>query len=197
MTNASSFLCAAFFCSGLSTVSATSVIGLPSTTLTGTGGLIKVYEALSGINTYYYLDILNEASAAQVSAFAVSINVSNAAYGGIGGSLGPDNGSGVFNKSLWSNYSTIPFATLFGPTDNFFIYIKGTNPITVSNDIDGISGLTISNYHGFRSGQENSQYVAFNSSGAPIDASLTTVPEPSSALLGGLSALALLRRRRR
>jgi hypothetical protein len=45
----------------------------------------------------------------------------------------------------------------------------------------------------------NDQFISFNARGtiANIDnLSITAVPEPSAALLGGLSVLALLRRRR-
>lgn len=88
------------------------------------GGLIAMYEA-SGVN--------------------------NSRFGGIAPSRGSNNLFGIFDKSLWSIYPTIPLPTLFGPTDNSFIYIKATNPITISNDIDGRGALTTLNYHGYRS----------------------------------------------
>ena len=89
----------------------------------------------------------------------------------IGGSISVNGGTGIQN---YTTRSSTPSGNDFGLTDGFTSFALGVENGNISNQLDPGDSLTFSN----------------------IDVTFTPVPEPSSAVLGGLGVLLLCNRRR-
>ena len=197
------------------------VTSLPAyTTITSTNDVVTVYEktfiniiapdfavsggigtsALPSLNeVHYYVDILGDTDTS-ILGVAVSFSDPSASFIKLNTNLGSTTtvlglATGVYDSSSWSTLSSVPFATAFGNTDNRFIWIAGTMPLTAANDVDGAISLTTLNSHAARSGTAASNFVALGSGGTILSGSL--IPEPSSSMLLVIGACGTILHRRR
>lgn len=110
-------------------------------------------------------------------------------------SVGADDGDGPGVQSTGLDYD----GTSFGPTSNS--QTKDVNSLAFGGyEGTGTYVINAGGVQGFNTSAIGGAAVAIDPATASGDVTITytyTVPEPSSALLGGIGCLALLRRRRR
>jgi hypothetical protein len=94
---------------------------------------------------------------------------------------------GSWNVNSQNSYSLVATRTT-ATTGNYDLFINGIEVLSNHNYTFGAGGAN---------GEVNFEIINVNNGAALYDDfSITTIPEPSAALLGGLGLLALLRRRR-
>jgi hypothetical protein len=147
-------------------------------------GYIGIYSGAAGVNSTY-ADIFSGFTILNTAIFATSA-------GGDNGSI--DFGSLNFVNATFDNKQLYAWFTN-GSTQNALV--TGFGPIPADGDVINTASYSIETSNvgslTFVTGSYNPLIIAQYGGGTVL---LNNVPEPSAALLGGLGALVLLRRRR-
>lgn len=163
-----------------------------STTVSGSGTIVGAATISGNLNPGTSPGVLSFSNNLTLSGSTTNLEI-------LGLNRGTDyDGVNVSGVLAYGGILNLAFGTIFGSDEvfNLFDLFTGTSGTFSEVNLTGDYATTLTNNSGVWTGTTNLGNQSWSFAQSTGDLTLTVIPEPSAALLGGLGALLLLRRRR-